>query len=238
MKDSDLVKEAQKREVSILSDGSSLISQRKLAALLGVKASTLKMHIARDHREANTRNGLDENTAFQVTTYFAYESKVSTQQAKDFLKVIGSAGIRAYNYHLAGVPLSAPVPTLTPLEQAAETMKMLSAEIIAEREDNQILNQFIDNTMNGEQLVSFETATKLIYNRYAFQIGRNTLMKALRDVGVLMDNNNPYQRYSHWFKVVKKRAASGNVYNVTLIYEDKIKMIYKYAMQEFKTIEL
>ena len=71
-----------------------------------------------------------------------------------------------------------------------------------------------------------------MYDRYAFSVGRNTLMALLRDSGVLMDNNNPYQRYSHWFKVVKKESANGNFYNVTLIYEDKIKMIYKYAMEE------
>jgi phage regulator Rha-like protein len=125
------------------------------------------------------------------------------------------------------------IKQLTPLEQAQETMKMLDKEIKAEKHENELLNQFIDNTMGDQGLVSFETATKLMYDRFAFSIGRNTLMQCLRDVGVLMENNNPYQRYGHWFKVVKKKSANGNIYNVTLVYEDKIKMIYKYAMKEF-----
>ena len=139
MKDLKLVKE--ENEISILSNGSSLISQRKLAALLGVKGDAVRKYISRHHREANTSNGLDENTAFLVTTYYAYESKTSTQQARDFLKLIGAGGIRAYNYHLAGVPLNATpppaAPKLTPLEIAHNalltTSQALSDEI-AERQ--------------------------------------------------------------------------------------------------------
>ena len=115
MKDLKLVKE--ENEISILSNGSSLISQRKLAALLGVKGDTLKSYIRRTHQNANTSNGLDENTAYCATTYYAYESKTSTQQARDFLKLIGAGGIRAYNYHQAGVPLNA-----TPQPQLPQTL--------------------------------------------------------------------------------------------------------------------
>jgi len=128
---------------------------------------------------------------------------------------------------------------LSPLEQAAETMKMLQREIEAEKEENKLLEQFIDNTMNGENLLSFEMTAKLLYDRYGFNIGRNTLIQLLRDAGIIMDRTppRPYQRYSNWFKTVKKQAANGRTYNVTLVYEDKLKFIYKYAMIEFNTKE-
>jgi len=125
------------------------------------------------------------------------------------------------------------VKQLTPLEQAQETMAMLEREIKAEKHENMLLEQFIDNTMGTEGLVTFETASKLIYDKYAFSVGRNTLFDLLRTNGVLMANNNPYQRYAHWFKVIKKESPNGNIYNVTLVYENKLKLVYKYAMQEF-----
>lgn len=129
------------------------------------------------------------------------------------------------------------IPQKDPLTIAIETVAMLDREIEAERENSKLLNQFIDNTMGDENLISFEHTTKLMYERYAFSVGRNTLMKLLRDCGVLMASNRPYQRYANWFKVIKKKSYSGNIYDITLVYEDKIKMIYKYAMQELQTIE-
>jgi len=126
---------------------------------------------------------------------------------------------------------------LTPLEQAHETMKMLEREIQAEKEENRMLEQFIDNTMNGEKMLTFEMTSKLLYDRYGFNIGRNTLIRLLRDAGIIMPGTppRPYQRYSGWFKMVKKVSPNGNTYDVTLVYEDKLKYIYKYAMQEFET---
>lgn len=43
-------------------------------------------------------------------------------------------------------------------------------------------------------------------------MGRNTLFKWLRDQGVLMDNNVPYQRYLNagWFKVIELTYNTGS----------------------------
>lgn len=48
-------------------------------------------------------------------------------------------------------------------------------------------------------------------------IGRNTLMGWLRDHGVLMRDNTPYQRYSHWFKVVVSTYDRNGVEHATRV---------------------
>lgn len=118
----------QQNEVTIFSDGSTTISQRKLARLLGVNEKTLMTHISTRHQNANTFNGLDENTVFLTSTYYAYESKVSTQEARDFIKTVGTAGIRAYNYHEAGYVIQAvPIQPKSPVELARENVAQAQA---------------------------------------------------------------------------------------------------------------
>ena len=105
MSNSSIVK--QLNEVTVFKNGDAYISQRKLADILNVKDSTLRMHISRDHPQASTDQGLSPKMVFLVTAYFAYESKVSTQESRDLLKQIGEAGAKAYLYHLAGFSITA-----------------------------------------------------------------------------------------------------------------------------------
>lgn len=42
------------------------------------------------------------------------------------------------------------------------------------------------------------------------QIGRNTMMRRLREAGVLQRDNRPYQRYAHHFKVVGQTYEASN----------------------------
>ena len=201
MKDLKLVKE--ENEVSILSNGSSLISQRKLAALLGVNPSTFMNYIRRVHQNVNTINGLDENIAFSASTYFAYESKVSTQKARDFLKLIGAGGIRAYNYHLAGVPLNAapqpdrPETKLEWMLQAVESEKALleseKALLESQAERKRIEERFL-SVMDKEGAYTFLETSKLLSTHGHSGLGRTTLMHLLRSKGLLLKSNLPAQQ--------------------------------------------
>jgi hypothetical protein len=126
---SNLLVTKQQNEVTIFSDGSTTISQRKLARLLGVNEGSLTKHVSRLkqnsglHQNANTTNGLDENMAFLVVTHYAYVSTASTQEAKDFLHKLGTGGMRAYNYHEAGYVIQAvPVQPKSPIELAKENV--------------------------------------------------------------------------------------------------------------------
>ena len=78
MKDLNLVKDAQQKEVNILSDGSSLISQRKLAALLGVSQSAISQFCL--SRKIDTKEGVNEDSASLLITHYALDAKTSTQQ--------------------------------------------------------------------------------------------------------------------------------------------------------------
>jgi len=55
-------------EITVFTDGSTRIAQRKLARLLNVPQSTLTMHVSNGHKNVNTSKGLDEKTAFLVVT--------------------------------------------------------------------------------------------------------------------------------------------------------------------------
>ena len=83
--------------------GDAFISQRKLAALLGVKENTLTSHISGAHPAAFTAAGLSEKMVVLTSTFYAYESRVCTNQAKEFLQTLIFAGAKAYIYYQAGV---------------------------------------------------------------------------------------------------------------------------------------
>jgi hypothetical protein len=114
-----------KNEVVIFKDGSTTISQRKLAKILNINVNTLKAHIFNTHKNANTSKGLDEKTAFLTATYFAYKSKVCTKEAEAFVESLGAGGMRAFNYNQAGYKLQAAPKVPTALEAARETVRAL-----------------------------------------------------------------------------------------------------------------
>lgn len=131
---SNLLVTKQQNEVTIFSDGSTTISQRKLARLLSVSEGSLTKYVSRLkqnsglHQNANTTNGLDENMAFLVVTHYAYVSTASTQEAKDFLHKLGTGGMRAYNYHEAGYVIQAvPIQPKSPVELARENVAQAQA---------------------------------------------------------------------------------------------------------------
>ena len=69
-------------------------------------------------------------------------------------------------------------------------------------------------------------AQKLFGNK----IGRNTLLKMLRQAGILKDNNTPHQEYMKYFKVVSKPTPVGDKvinFPVTLVYPEGVDFIMK-----------
>lgn len=67
---------------------------------------------------------------------------------------------------------------------------------------------FADHVTDSDNAIDMGTFAKYA-QKQGITMGRNTLFKWLRDQGVLMDNNVPYQRYLNagWFRVIE------NVYN-------------------------
>ena len=168
----------QSNEVTVLLDGSTLISQRKLAELININPSTLMNYVSKEHRNTNTSNGLDEETALSTSTYFAFESKVSTQEARDFVKKVATAGIRAFNYHLAGYQVEAkpseqPAVSHTKFEQELLGAKY-AAEILAPSENSKLAMLYAVHENNGvstyalpnytENVRVKDSATQLLIN--------------------------------------------------------------------------
>lgn len=67
---------------------------------------------------------------------------------------------------------------------------------------------FADHVTDSDNAIDMGTFAKYA-QKQGITMGRNTLFRWLRDQGVLMDNNVPYQRYLNagWFRVIE------NVYN-------------------------
>lgn len=67
---------------------------------------------------------------------------------------------------------------------------------------------FADHVTDSDNAIDMGTFAKYA-QKQGITMGRNTLFKWLRDQGVLMDNNVPYQRYLNagWFSVIE------NIYN-------------------------
>lgn len=82
-----------------------------------------------------------------------------------------------------------------------------------------------EHLMDADGLYEMDVVAKIIGG-----IGRNTLFRELRDMGILMVGNAPYQRYAHHFKVVPKTRQTPNgvvPYRVTMVRASGLEFIRK-----------
>ena len=70
---------------------------------------------------------------------------------------------------------------------------------------------FADHVTDSDNAIDMGTFAKYA-QKQGITMGRNTLFKWLRDQGVLMDNNVPYQRYLNagWFRVIELTYNTGS----------------------------
>ena len=71
--------------------------------------------------------------------------------------------------------------------------------------------EFADHVTDSENAIDMGTFAKYI-QKAGIDMGRNTLFRWLRDQGILMENNVPYQRYLDlgWFTVVEMVYSTPN----------------------------
>ena len=85
------------------------------------------------------------------------------------------------------------------------------------KEKNELLElqkpkvDFADHVTNSDNAVDMGTFAKYA-QKNGVNMGRNNLFKWLREHGVLMDDNVPYQRYMNagWFKVIEQVYTTAN----------------------------
>ena len=117
----------------------------------------------------------------------------------------------------------------------AEAMR-LAADLWEENEENKKIvkelkpkAEFFDAVTDSTDAIDIGSAAKILN----MGIGRNTLFKFLRDKGVLMNNNQPYQTYVDrgYFRVIETKFSKpdGSIHiNIkTLAYQKGLDYIRK-----------
>lgn len=95
----------------------------------------------------------------------------------------------------------------------SEKQKQLQAKQLEEQKP---LVSFANKVANSSDCIDFGTFAKIIKEE-GIKLGRNKLFEKLRDIGLLMKNNVPYQRYidNEYFEVRE--------YTISTAYGEKIK---------------
>ena len=84
-----------------------------------------------------------------------------------------------------------------------------------------------DRYLSGENAEEMAVVAQKLFGD---KIGRNTLLKMLRQEGILKENNTPHQEYMKYFKVVTKPTPiGGKVVNfpVTLVWPEGVDFIMR-----------
>lgn len=106
--------------------GEAFISQRKLAELLNVSKSAISSYISRAVKE-DTSQGLTAEIMQSCVQYYALDCANPTEEAKQLLRKIATAGTKAYLYQEAGLTMSA-VQQQRPLTQLEAFKELVRLE--------------------------------------------------------------------------------------------------------------
>lgn len=90
-----------------------------------------------------------------------------------------------------------------------------------------------DTLTNSNKLYDMGTFSKVLNMK---GLGRNNFFEWLRDNGILMSNNTPYQRYMDYFKVVQTVNKRKQVFNKTMVKSKGIKYIFNQLIKDGKII--
>lgn len=183
-------------DFTVLDNGEAFISQTKLAELCGVDQSAISKGISRNSANVigvmlNENNQLSSDSAFNVIGYYAAKGK---PQAVQSLIKIGAAGMRAYIYHEAGYVMKAIHKQSLP----GNYIEALKALVVSEEEKQAALMQIEAD----KPKVEFAMAVRNMHGACSvgdfaktLGTGRNRFFAWLREIGVLMINNMPYQHH-------------------------------------------
>jgi predicted transcriptional regulator len=96
----------QANDVTVFSDGSAFISQRRVAKLCGVNRSALQKYLTKMVATLNVNiyNQIDAKSLALVATYYAKQNR---REAIETLAMFAEAGAKAFLYHEAGYEFKA-----------------------------------------------------------------------------------------------------------------------------------
>lgn len=118
---------------------------------------------------------------------------------------------------------------------------LIEAQKIIEEQDKKIKElqpkaEFFDAVAGSKDAIDMNRAAKLIYEET--RLGRNKLFKLLRDKGILMKNNIPYQEYidKGYFRTIEQKYTkpdgTTHIYIKTLVYQKGLDFIRKIVKED------
>jgi len=113
---------------------------------------------------------------------------------------------------------------------------LIEAQKIIEEQDKKIKElqpkaEFFDAVAGSKDAMDMNRAAKLIYEET--RLGRNKLFKLLREKGILMKDNIPYQEYidKGYFRTIEQKYTkpdgTTHIYIKTLVYQKGLEFIRK-----------
>lgn len=91
----------------------------------------------------------------------------------------------------------------------------------------------VDKFTNSDGYFDIGTFSKILNIK---NMGRNKLFRWMKDQKILMEDNEPYQKYMDYFKVFPVTSKSGMIFNKTMIKPKGITYIFKRLIQDNKII--
>jgi prophage antirepressor-like protein len=118
---------------------------------------------------------------------------------------------------------------------------IIEAQKIIEEQDKKIKElqpkaEFFDAVAGSKDAIDMNRAAKLIYEET--RMGRNKLFKLLREKGVLMKDNIPYQEYidKGYFRTIEQKYTkpdgTTHIYIKTLVYQKGLDFIRKVIKED------
>ena len=197
-------------------DGEPYFVGKDVAKILG-QAKPLNALATHVDKDDSLKQGLIDNLGRNQDTIFINESGLyslilssklpNAKKFKHWVTVEVLPSIRKHGAYMTSETIEKALTSPDFLIQLATQLK--EEKIAREKAEQKIIEQepfvnFANKVSDSSNLIDMGKMAKLLKDEH-INIGRNRLFKWLREEGILMSNNIPYQRYINggYFKVIE-----------------------------------
>lgn len=189
--------------------------------------------------KVDTLGGTQDMTVVSEAGLYTLIIRSNMPEAKPFRKwVTGEVlpSIRKHGVYATPQTVEAMLNDPDTMIKTLTVLKEERAARIALQAENAILQpkaEHFDRVMSSKDSTSMEDAAKVLRFKW---IGRNTLFSILREKGILMKNNRPYQEYIDrgYFRVIEREwtdtSETVHIYYKTMVEQKGLDFIRKLLM--------